>query len=376
MSVSEGAWVVSGGRVILMLKYVSENIKTLIPYSPGKPIEELERELGIKEAIKLASNENALGPSKKAVEAIGKYINRIHCYPDGGGFYLKRAIAERWGVTQDTITLGNGSNEIIELLVRTFISPGDNAITSENTFSVYRLITVAANGTVTIVPMRDGRYDLVKMAEGITPKTRLVFISNPNNPTGTIVTAKEVKDFMDYIPDDVIVVFDEAYAEYVTSNQYPVTLDYLKEGRNVVILRTFSKIYGLAGLRIGYGLTKAEIADMLNRVRQPFNTNALAQVAALAALEDEQHVAESRRLNNEGKEFLYKEFDSMGIRYLLTEANFIYFQAGNDGRAIFDAMLREGVIIRHINGPNLRVTIGLPEENKRFIEVLRKVIGK
>lgn len=362
--------------MISMLKYVSENIKSLVPYSPGKPIEEIERELGIKGSIKLASNENPLGPSKKAVEAIERYIGRIHRYPDGGGFYLKRALGEKWGLSTGAITLGNGSNEIIELLVRTFISPKDNVITSENTFSVYRLIATAANGTVITVPMKDGRYNLEKMAESITPETRLVFISNPNNPTGTIVTDREVKDFMNNIPEDVLVVFDEAYAEYVTSDRYPETMNYLREGRNIAILRTFSKIYGLAGLRIGYGLTKIEIADMLNRVRQPFNTNVLAQVAALSALEDEHHVAESRRINNEGKEFLYKEFDSMGIRYLPSEANFIYFQVGNDGRGIFDAMLKEGVIIRHIGGPNLRVTIGLPEENKRFVEVFRRVVGK
>jgi len=189
-------------------------------------------------------------------------------------------------------------------------------------------------------------------------------------------TAQEVRDFMNEVPQDVMVVFDEAYAEYVTSDQYPDSLSYLREGRNVTILRTFSKIYGLAGLRIGYGLTTVEIADMMNRVRQPFNTNALAQAGALAALGDHAHVEESRRINREGKEYLYKEFDSMGINFIPTEANFIYFSAGNDGRAIFNAMLKEGIIIRHMGGPNLRVTIGLPEENRKFVEVLRKVIGK
>lgn len=357
-----------------MLKYVSENIKRLVPYSPGKPIEELERELGIQGAIKLASNENPLGPSGKAMEAIEKYLGKVHRYPDGGGFYLRGAISRRWRVSPEAVILGNGSNEIIELLVRTFISPRDNAVISENTFSVYRLIVTAANGDITAVPLKEGRFDLEKMAGSITPRTRLVFIANPNNPTGTIVTAEEVKDFMNNIPVDVLVVFDEAYAEYVTSARYPGTLEYLKEGRNVAILRTFSKIYGLAGLRIGYGLAKVEIAEMLNRVRQPFNTNALAQIAALAAMGDISHIEKSRRINNEGKEFIYREFDSMGIKYLPTEANFIYFQAGDDGKGIFNAMLREGIIIRHIDGPNLRVTIGLPDENKRFIEALRKIV--
>ncbi|MCC7203084.1 MAG: histidinol-phosphate transaminase [Nitrospirae bacterium] len=358
-----------------MLKYVSDNIKNLVPYQPGKPIEELERELGIKGVIKLASNENPLGASRKAIEAIKVYIDKkVNRYPDGGGFYLRRALAEKWGISQESVILGNGSNEIIELLIRTLVSPGDNAVTSENTFSVYRLIMTAANGAIITVPMKDERFDLKSMAGKINSRTRLVFIANPNNPTGTMSTAQEVRDFMKEVPQDVMVVFDEAYAEYVTSDQYPDSLGYLRDGRNVTILRTFSKIYGLAGLRIGYGLTTVEMADMMNRVRQPFNTNALAQVAALAALEDERHVEESRRINGEGKEYLYKEFESMGIRYIPTEANFIYFRA-DDGRAIFDAMLKEGIIIRHMGGRDLRVTIGLPEENRKFTAALRKVLG-
>ncbi len=358
-----------------MLKYVSDNIKGLVPYQPGKPIEELERELGIKGIIKLASNENPLGSSSKAIEAIKEYLGNVHRYPDGCGYYLRDALARKWGVSPDAIILGNGSNEIVELLVRTFMSAGDNAVVSENTFSIYRLIVTVANGNVITVPMKEGRYNLGKMSEVITRQTRLVFIANPNNPTGTIATAEEVKYFMENIPEDVLVVFDEAYAEYVTSDYYPRTLDYLEEGRNVAILRTFSKIYGLAGLRIGYGLTKVDLAEMLNRVRQPFNTNTLAQTGALGALRDVMHVEESRRINNEGKEFIYKEFDAMGIKYLPTEANFIYFQAGDDGRSIFDTMLREGIIIRHMGGPNLRVTIGLPDENRMFIEALRKAFG-
>lgn len=360
-----------------MLKYVSDNIKNLVPYQPGKPIEELEREIGIKGVIKLASNENPLGASRKAIDAIKEYMDKkVHRYPDGGGFYLRRALAKKWGVSMESVILGNGSNEIIELLIRTLVSPGDNAVTSENTFSVYRLIMTAANGSIITVPMKDERFDLKAVAGKINSRTRLVFIANPNNPTGTMVTAPEMKDFMNSVPHDVMIVFDEAYAEYVTSDQYPDSLSYLKDGRNVTILRTFSKIYGLAGLRIGYGLTTVEIADMMNRVRQPFNTNALAQVGALAALEDVSHIEESRRINNEGKEYLYKEFDSMGINYIPTEANFIYFRAGDDGRAIFNAMLKDGIIIRHMGGANLRVTIGLPEENRKFVAALTKVLGK
>ena len=360
-----------------MLKYVSDNIKNLVPYQPGKPIEELEREIGIKGVIKLASNENPLGASRMAIDAIKEYMDKkVHRYPDGGGFYLRRALAKKWGVSMESVILGNGSNEIIELLIRTLVSPGDNAVTSENTFSVYRLIMTAANGSIITVPMKDERFDLKAITGEINSRTRLVFIANPNNPTGTMVTAPEMKDFMNSVPHDVMIVFDEAYAEYVTSDQYPDSLSYLKDGRNVTILRTFSKIYGLAGLRIGYGLTTVEIADMMNRVRQPFNTNALAQVGALAALEDVSHIEESRRINNEGKEYLYKEFHSMGINYIPTEANFIYFRAGDDGRAIFNAMLKDGIIIRHMGGANLRVTIGLPEENRKFVAALTKVLGK
>ena len=360
-----------------MLKFVSDSIKNLVPYQPGKPIEELEREIGIKGVIKLASNENPLGASRKAIDAIKEYMDKkVHRYPDGGGFYLRRAIAKKWGVSMESVILGNGSNEIIELLIRTLVSPGDNAVTSENTFSVYRLIMTAANGAIITVPMKDERFDLKAIAGKINSRTRLVFIANPNNPTGTMVTAPEMKDFMNSVPHDVMIVFDEAYAEYVTPDQYPDSLSYLKDGRNVTILRTFSKIYGLAGLRIGYGLTTVEIADMMNRVRQPFNTNALAQVGALAALEDVSHIEESRRINNEGKEYLYKEFHSMGINYIPTEANFIYFRAGDDGRAIFNAMLKDGIIIRHMGGANLRVTIGLPEENRKFVAALTKVLGK
>src|SRR4030065_146040 len=274
-----------------MRKFLSDNIKILVPYQPGKPIEELERELGIKDVIKLASNENPLGASRKAIDAIKEYIDKkVHRYPDGGGFYLRRALAKKWGVSMESVILGNGSNEIIELLIRTLVSPGDNAVTSENTFSVYRLIMTAANGSIITVPMKNERFDLKAIAGKINSRTRLVFISNPNNPTGTISTAQEVRDFMNEVPRDVMVVFDEAYAEYVTSDEYPDSLRYLREGRNVTILRTFSKIYGLAGLRIGYGLTTVEIADMMNRGRQAFYTNALAQLGSPSAKCDAGHV--------------------------------------------------------------------------------------
>lgn len=362
-----------------MKQFVSEQIRNLVPYSPGKPLEELERELGIQGAVKLASNENPLGPSPRALEALQGALSRMHRYPDGGGYYLKQALAAHWKVSPEEILLGNGSNEVIELLVRTFLNPGDEAVSSENTFSVYRLIVTAARGMYRTVPMREGvAYDLEKILKTITFRTRLVFLANPNNPTGTLIPPEEIAWFMERVPDHVLVVFDEAYGEYVPDAVRPDTLQYLRAGRPVALLRTFSKIYGLAGLRIGYGLLRSDLVGLANRVRQPFNTNALAQVAARAALEDQAHVARSLRNNEEGKRFLYRAFVRLGIRYVPTYANFIYFQApeGWEGHALFQALLRRGVIIRHIQGPHLRVTIGTPQECRRFVETLEQVLDQ
>ena len=353
---------------------VSENIKNITPYVPGKPIEELERELGISGSIKLASNENALGPSPKAIAAIKKAVEGLNRYPDGSGFYLSQALAKKYGVALNQIILGNGSNELIELVVRTFVQPGDEIISADPTFVVYRMITEAAGGTNVIVPCRDMRHDLDAMAERITPKTRIVFIANPNNPTGTMNAKAEMDRFMDRVPDHLIVAVDEAYFEYVTHADYPDSLDFLKTGKNVLALRTFSKIYGLAGLRIGYGITTPEIAELMNKVRQPFNTNSLAQVGALAALADRKHVEKSIAINNEGKQFLYQTFQRLGVSYIPTETNFIMFETRLDGRELYTTLLKQGVIIRPMGGNRLRVTIGLPEENARFVNELEKIV--
>lgn len=354
---------------------VSDNIRTLVPYSPGKPIEELERELGIEGSIKLASNESPLGPSKKAVVAVKEALRNLNRYPDGGGYYLKDALSKKHKIESCQIILGNGSNEVIEIFVRTFLKPGDEAIMARPTFVVYPMVVQAAYGTNVIVPLKDGRHDLDEMVNKVTDRTKMIFIANPNNPTGTINNFDEFDSMMKRIPEEVIVVVDEAYYEYVTSNDYPDTMGYLRKGRNIIILRTFSKIYGLAGLRIGYGITKKEFVEEMNKVRQPFNTNSLAQIGALNALSDYGHVERGRKINEEGKGYLYKEFDSLGVNYLPTEANFIYIEV-NDASGIYDSLLREGVIIRPIGQKNLRVTIGLPEENKRFIKAFRKVIEK
>ncbi len=353
---------------------VSDNIKNISPYVPGKPIEELERELGISGSIKLASNENPLGPSTKALNAIKKALEGLNRYPDGSGFYLSQALAKQLGAETDQIILGNGSNELIELAVRTFVQPGDEVVSADPSFVVYKMVTQAAGGTNMIVPCKDMRHDLDAMAEEITARTRLVFIANPNNPTGTMNTKAEMDGFMARVPEHVLVCVDEAYFEYVTRADYPDTLDYLREGKNVLALRTFSKIYGLAGLRIGYGVTRPDIAQMMNKVRQPFNTNSLGQIGALAALSDRKHVERSVTLNNEGKQFLYKEFDRLGVTYVPTDTNFILFETRTGSKELYEALLKKGVIIRPMGPTRLRVTIGLPEENKRFVAELEAAL--
>jgi len=353
---------------------VHPDIESLVPYSPGKPIEELERELGLTGAVKLASNENPRGPSPKALAVLSEAAKTLHRYPDGGAYRLRTALAERWKVSPAQVVLGNGSDEIIGMLVRAFLPPGDEAIMADQTFVIYHMEVTASHGRPVVVPLRGFRHDLSAMANAVTPRTRLLFLCNPNNPTGTMVTAVEVETLMARIPEHVIVVFDEAYYEYVQAPDFPDSLGFVKRNRNAIVLRTFSKIYGLAGLRIGYGITTAEIAGYLNRVRPPFNANALAQRAALAALDDEEHVTRSRQMNRSEMAVVRAGLETLGFRPVPSEANFLYFDCGRDGCAVFQALLREGVIVRHIEGRMLRVTIGLPEENIRLLEALKKVL--
>lgn len=353
---------------------VHPSIAKLVPYSPGKPLDELERELGIRDAVKLASNENSLGPSPKALAALDGGKETVHLYPDGGAHHLTRALADRWKVTGDQIVVGNGSDEIISLLVKTFMSPGDEAVMADHTFVMYKLAVTGGHGVCVEVPLNDWRHDLSAMARAVTNRTRVVFVCNPNNPTGTMVSRDEVREFMAVVPGDVIVVFDEAYYEYVRDPLYPDALEYVRQNRPVVVLRTFSKIYGLAGLRIGYGITTPEITDYLHRVRNPFNANTLAQFAARAALEDEQHVAASRTLNEAEMTSVDNGLRALGMAPLPSQANFLYFDTHRDGRAVFDRLLQEGIIVRHIHGSMLRVTIGRPEENRRFLTALGRVL--
>lgn len=357
---------------------VSEEIENLIPYPPGKPIEELEREYGIQGSVKLASNENALGPSPKAVHAIKDALDGLHRYPDGSGYYLKESLAKFYDLDPENLIIGNGSNEIIELIFRTFLLPGDEVVVARPTFVVYELVAQASRGKSVVVPLKDMTYDLESMLEKITPRTRFVFVANPNNPTGTIVKRNAFERFLSSVPDDVIVVLDEAYCEYVTDSEFPSGIEYWNAGKLVVVLRTFSKVYGLAGLRIGYGIASTELINNMNKVRQPFNVNSLAQIGARVALNDRKHVEMSRENNKKGIDYLFGELRDLGYFCLPTQANFFLIRVGNNAAEIYERLLRKGVIIRPMKGYNLdeyiRVTVGLPEENRRFIASFQEVI--
>jgi histidinol-phosphate aminotransferase len=357
----------------------NDHILGIAPYEPGKPIEELERELGIGNVIKLASNENPLPPSERVLAAIAEALPQLNRYPDGSGYVLRQALARRHGVTDDHIILGNGSHDLIELLARAFLRAGEEAVIPHPSFVVYPMIVQAVGGIRVVVTLRDHRIDLEAMARAITPMTKMVFIANPNNPTATIVTADEVEHFMARVPDKVIVVFDEAYVEFAQGPDLPDMLAYLKHGRRVVVLRTFSKAASLAGLRVGYGIADPDCLALLNRIRQPFNVNALAQVAALAALDDEAHVLECLRMIEAGRHFLSDEFTALGLKHVPSRANFILVDVGRSAGDIFHWLLKEGVIVRPMTSfgmeSALRVTIGTPQENRRFVKALKKVLA-
>ncbi len=352
-----------------------EHIKSITPYSPGKPVEELERELGITGSVKLASNENPAGPSPLAVKALRESAGALNRYPDGSCYYLRNLLSGKLRIKPEELIFGNGSNEIIELAARTFLNPGDEVISAHPSFAVYSTIVQAAKGRNIIVPLKGLRHDLEAMASAITRKTKIVFIANPNNPTGTVNTQAEMDSFMEKIHGNVLVVIDEAYYEYVKAADYADSMKYFRQGRDLLILRTFSKIYGLAGLRIGYGISRAEINTEMNKVRQPFNVNSPAQKAAAAALADIEHIEKTKRINERGKKYLYNELSKLKITYAPTEANFIYMVfRNNTARRLYNELLKEGVIVRPVGPSEIRVTIGLPGENKKFIEALRKII--
>jgi histidinol-phosphate aminotransferase len=349
------------------------------PYEPGKPIEEVQREYGVTEVIKLASNENPLGPSPKAVEAILEVISGLNRYPDAHGYYLKNKLAERLGLSRDWIVLGNGSTEIVEQICEAFLDPGDEAITGIEMFFKYPIAIRFMNAEPVMVPLVDYKLNLDHVLEKITPRTKVIFIANPNNPTGTLASRAELDEFVDEVPPGVVIVLDEAYYEYLPPNINPDSIRYVREDRNVILLRTFSKIYGLAGLRIGYGIAPPHIIASLNKVREAFNTSSIAQHAAMAALDDTDFVAKTITYNEIGKKFLAEGLEKFGITPVPTCANFFLVPLPLDGREFFERLLRRGVIVRPMSGYGLtkavRVSVGLPEENRKFLDAAEDVLS-
>jgi len=357
--------------------HVPDNIRSLKPYIPGKPMEELEREYGISDAIKLASNENPLGPSPKAVAAIQTALTGLHRYPDDGGHQLVERLSEHLSLDPSAIVLGNGSDEILTMLARAFLRPGDMAIIPQPSFLMYELVVRWAGAKCAFVPLKDMTVDLASIQSRITDRCRMVFLCNPNNPTGTVVTREDFESFLDSIPPDIVVVLDEAYGEFVSDHHSPRGIDYVDGDRLVVVLRTFSKAYGLAGLRVGYGFMAPEVAAIMHRVRIPFNVNIPAQVAATAALDDTAFLEKTRRLIKAELLYLADALDRLGMRHFPTQANFFLIDVGTLADDIYEKLLRQGVIVRSMAAygyPHyIRVNIGLPKENKRLIRTLEKI---
>ncbi|MEO5358144.1 MAG: histidinol-phosphate transaminase [Nitrospirae bacterium YQR-1] len=352
-----------------------KHVTEINPYVPGKPIEELERELGIKNSIKLASNENPLGPSPMAVAELQMFIPSLNRYPDGGSYRLISALSNHLNVRPEELIVGHGSNELLDIAARTFMQPSDEAVMGHPSFVVYRNCTQKVNAVpVSVALTPDKRHDLRAMAAKITQKTKIVFIANPNNPTGTIVTRDEFDAFMENLRDDILVVVDEAYFEYVQDSRNADSMKHFRAGKTILILRTFSKIHGLAGLRIGYGIAAPEIINEMNKVREPFNTNTLAQAAAVAALADKAHVARSVTANEDGKQFLYNELSKMSVNFTKTETNFLYIDLKKDAKEVYKKMLQKGMIVRPMGESSLRVTIGLQVENEAFVRIFKEVM--
>ena len=354
-------------------------VQGLHPYLPGKPVEELERELGISDIVKLASNENPRGPGEQVRQAVSDVIADLSRYPDSNGFELKRALSRKFDIAENCITLGNGSNDVLDLLGRTFIRAGDEVIYSEYGFLVYALVTQAMEANSVVTPAKAYGHDLDAMAAAITERTRMIFIANPNNPTGTWLGEAELRAFLDKVPSHIIVVLDEAYTEYVALEDFPDGLNLLAEYPNLVVTRTFSKAYGLAAMRVGFAVANEAITDLLNRIRQPFNVNAIALAAAVAALDDEAYLAESVRLNSEGMAQLEQGLAKLGLEWIPSAGNFLTVDMQQDAGPLYQALLHEGVIVRPVANyglPNhLRISIGLPNENQRCLDALAKVLS-
>ena len=359
--------------------YANQQLRDLVAYEPGKPMEDVARELGLEpsQIIKLASNENPLGPSPKAIEAMHAAVEQAHIYPDGGGYYLREAIASKFAVKRENVILGNGSSEIIEFVGHAFLREGDEIVTSRHAFVIYKIMAQLFGAKTIEVEDPHFTHDLDAMAAAVTPRTKVIFVANPNNPTGTLVSQAALDRFVDRVPANVVIVFDEAYQEFL--DEPSDTLKYIREGRpNILVARTFSKIQGLASLRIGYGIAGAELGEIIQKTREPFNTNGIAQAGAIAGLLDEEHQRATRELTTEGREYLQRCFATMGLKFVPSYGNFVLVKVG-DGKALFHAMMRKGVIIRDMNAYGLpewiRVTVGTMEQNTRFIHELNALIS-
>jgi histidinol-phosphate aminotransferase len=366
-------------RMTSIWELANPQLRDIAVYEPGKPIEETARELGLEptEIVKLASNENPLGPSPKAVQAMRRALENSHLYPDGSGFYLCKAIAAKLGLSPDNVILGNGSNEVLDFLGHAFLhgERQDEVIASQYAFVVYKLIATSFGARMIEVASPNYQQDLELMLEAVSPNTRMIFIPNPNNPTGTLNSQRDIDRFMSRVPDHITVIFDEAYFEFL--DDPPDTLPFVRDGRNLIVLRTFSKIHGLAGLRIGYAIARSDIVDVLHKTRQPFNVNSIAQAGALAALEDDAHLRETNRVINEGRAYLQQKFAQMKIRFVPGVANFLMVNVG-DGCVVFEKLLRLKIIVRPLKGYGLpewvRISIGTMEENRKLIAALNEVL--
>src|SRR6266487_2523380 len=363
----------------MIRKLANPQLRDLAVYEPGKPVEETASELGVHPdaIIKLASNENPLGPSPKAIDAMRAALENAQLYPDGGSFYLREALAARLGFTPENIILGNGSNEVIEFLGHAFLHRGDDVITSQYAFIGYKLVATLFGARTIETPSPDYEQDLEAILDAITPKTRVIFIANPNNPTGALISQGKIDKFMSRLPENIIVVFDEAYFEFLDSP--PDTLQYVREGRNIVVLRTFSKIHGLAGLRIGYGIARADLINVLQKTRQPFNVNVIAHAGALAALADDAHQRETKRVVDAGRAYLQAQFAEMKFKFVPGAANFVMVNVGN-GAATFKELLARKIIVRPLKGYKLpewvRISVGTMEQNRKCIAALKEILRK
>jgi len=365
---------------IAMSPIYKDYVDGIHPYKPGKPIREVERELGLRHVVKLASNENPLGPSHKALRAMRRAIREAHLYPEGSSHYLVRRLSQDLGVPPEQILIGNGSNEILELLARGFLSPGDRILTSESSFLVYPILAQACGAEFTTVPMKDFRYDLDGILKAITDKTRIIFIANPNNPTGTYVTAAEVTAFLAKVPPEVIICLDEAYVDFVDAQDFPMMMEEIRRDRpNLILMRTFSKSYGLAGLRVGYAVACARMIGYLHKIRQPFNVNLVAQAAATAALDDRFFLWRTKHCVTWGRKFFYKRFREMGLRFLESQGNFVLVDTGRDADEVFKALLSRGMIVRSMKEYGLpswiRVSIGRRSQNTLFVRLLKECLS-